>query len=276
MNKDKVIYVDWGWAMFRSIFMWEKTRQVPPTYTCMSTIISALKKVGVNDNDTVIVAVDSKEGSWRKNFDNNYKGGRKEAREKHDIDWKKTFAEFDDLKERLKVATNFHFLEWPKVEADDIISVGCRYFKDKDNVIVSPDHDFFELAQFENVKIFSPIKKYKGKKGSYIKVANPFKELSKKIQNEASDGLTSAIVTNADYELRKKLVTLSELPDDVELPLKKLFEDLTPKTEYDTRMIPFKTMQERFPQIYLDKDVIDYQTCIDYKKRVPKKKKVIK
>ena len=269
----KVIFIDWGSFMFRSIFMWEKTRQVPPSYTCLSSIISSLKKVGVDkDNDIVVIAVDSCKGSWRKRYDKTYKAGRKDAREKHDINWTETFAEFDDLKERLKIATPFVVLEQDFCEADDIISVGARYYKDKEIVIVSPDHDFFELTQLDNVKIFSPMKKYKSKKGSYIKVNNPYKELSKKIQSEASDGLVAPIVTEADYELRKKLVSLIELPEDVEEPITKLFDNIDLTKEYDLRIIPFKTMQERFPQIYEDKDVIDYEQCINYKKRVRRKK----
>jgi len=271
---NKVIYIDWGWAVFRSIFMWEKTRQVPPTYTCMASIISALKKVGVDkENDIVVIAVDSKQGSWRKNYDKSYKSGRKEAREKHDIDWTQIFAEFNDLKERLKVGTNFQIIECPFCEADDIISVGCRYFKEKDNIIVSPDHDFFELTQFENVKIFSPLKKYKSKKGAYVKVDNPYKELSKKIQNEASDGLVAPVLNNTDYELRKKLVTLSELPEDVEEPIKELFKNIQPKTNFDIRMIPFKTIQDRLPQIYETKEIVDYELSINYKKRTPKSRR---
>jgi hypothetical protein len=251
--------------------MWEKTRQVPPTFTCMSSIISALKKVGVNKGkDTVIIAVDSPKGNWRKNYDSSYKLGRKEAREKHDIDWTQVFSEFNDLKERLKVGTDFQVVECDLCEADDIISVGCRYFKDKDNIIISPDHDFFELAQFDNVKIFSPLKKYKGKKGAYVKVVNPYKELSKKIQNEASDGLIAPVLTNTDYELRKKLVTLSVLPSDVEEPITKLLENLKPKENFDIRMLPFRTIQERLPQIYETKEIVDYEKSINYKKRIPK------
>ena len=140
MEKGKVIYLDFGSFMFRSIFSWEKTKQngssVPASYTCLSSIIASLKKVGVDkENDIVIVAVDSKYGSWRKRYDKAYKAGRKEAREKHDIDWTATFAEFDELKERLKVGSPFLVCEEEFCEADDIISVGVRYFTDRENII---------------------------------------------------------------------------------------------------------------------------------------------
>ena len=271
-REGKVIFIDWGSYIFRAIFSFEKTRAMPASFTCMSSIIAGLKKVGVGSNDTIIVAVDSKKGSWRKRYDKAYKAGRKDAREKHDIDWTEIFAEFDDLKERLKVATPFHILEWDFCEADDIISVGARYYPDREVVIMSPDHDFFELTQLSNVKIFSPLKKYKSKKSSYIKVSNPYKELSKKIQSEASDGLDAPIVTEADYELRKKLVSLIELPEDVEAPAKVLFDNIREDKEYDLRLLPFRTIQERFPQIYDKKDVIDYEACIKYKKKVRRKK----
>jgi len=271
---NKVIYLDHLSFVFRAIYSYEKNKAVPATYTYMSMIISALKKIGVEkDKDIIILAVDSKLGSWRKRYDKSYKAGRKEAREKHDVDWEKTWAEFNFLLDRIQTGTPIIAVEHDYIEADDIISVGCRYFKDKDNIIVSPDHDFFELTQYDNVKIFSPLKSYKSKKGAYVKVANPYKELSKKIQNEASDGLVSPIVTEEDYELRKKLVSLAELPEDVENPILTTLQNLKFNKEYDISKIPFKTMQERFLEIYNTKDVIDYELCINYKKRTVKKRR---
>jgi hypothetical protein len=56
----------------------------------------------------------------------------------------------------------------------------------------------------------------------------------------------------------------------VEEPIKKLFENLAPKENYDIRMIPFKTIQARLPQIYETKEIVDYEKSINYKKRTPK------
>lgn len=130
-------------------------------------------------------------------------------------------------------------------EADDIISVGVRYFKDRECVVVSNDSDYEQLAAFKNVKIFSP----KSKKFKVIK--NPYTILEKKIEKEKTDGLTDKILSSEDYEKRNKIVNLLSLPkeieDEVSLELKKIY----PKN-FNLQYFPFQSLTKRLVEIYLN------------------------
>lgn len=269
---NKIIFFDHGSFMFRSIFSYEKNRTIPPTYTYFRMILANLKRIGVTPEDLIVIAVDSKK-TWRKNYCKEYKAGRKEAREKHKINWDEMFKTFDDLIERMKVGSVFFPIKKLYCEADDIIAYGAvTYYKDKEIIIVSPDHDFYEILS-DRVKMFSPMKKYKSKKGSYIdyRKINPSKELMKKIHYEASDGLTAKIITEKDFEIRKKIVTLQELPTDVECALKEEFDKIKhPKEYYDVRMLPHPKLHTEFENIYNQSNKIDFEECINY---VPKNRK---
>jgi len=160
-KEGKVIFIDFGITMFTAIFAWYGHRQGSPCYTAITMILSNLKKVGLDKEDLVIIAVDSS-SNWRKDVDVNYKANRKEGREKYDIDWDKQFEDFAGLLLNLKMYTPFHVLKVNKMEADDIIAYGVRKFKDRECVIISSDSDYEQLAVFDNVKIFSPkSKRYK-------------------------------------------------------------------------------------------------------------------
>lgn len=271
--KNKAILIDHGSFQFRAIFNYEKNRQIPPTYTYLRMLLSCLKKIGVDKEDIIILAIDSKHGSWRKNFDLNYKKGRKEARQKHNINWQQMWDMFNDLVIRLNIGSPFHAFELEQIEADDIIAVASHFFKDRECVIVSPDHDFYELLD-DRVKMFSPLKKYKSKKGCYIDSSkiNPYKELMKKIENEACDGLTSAVLTERDFEIRKKIVTLQELPEEVEQPILQILEKIAPKTEFDFRILPHYKLHKDLENIFNSQEAISYSECINYKPRKRKRR----
>lgn len=148
--KSKIILIDWGIFSHRAIFSYAsalnrakenpKTFIIPATYTCLSMIFSSLKKIGVNADvdDKIIIAVDSK-NNWRKKIDPNYKLTRKEQREKTEVNWKKEFNKMNELLKQLDVATPFFILKINSLEADDIIACACRYYKDREVVIVSYD-----------------------------------------------------------------------------------------------------------------------------------------
>jgi len=75
----------------------------PSTYTCLSSLLGALKKVGINEevNDIVILAVDSRH-SWRKEIDQTYKGKRKEQREQAEkVNWDKEYQAHNELLDKI-------------------------------------------------------------------------------------------------------------------------------------------------------------------------------
>lgn len=217
----RVILCDFSVFMFRAIFGAYKNRdnKIPATYSAMSMILSCLKEVKATTDDTIIIAVDSPKGSWRKEHDKDYKGNRKAQRDKFDIDWKHEFQSFQYLRDNLKANTPFMVVEGDKLEADDIIAVSCRYFAPKECIIISTDSDYEQLTAFPNVKCFSPVSK------KYKIVKNPHKLLAKKIEKERADNLISPILTEADYLKRKMLVDLTKLPDWVEEEVKKLLDN---------------------------------------------------
>ena len=207
---NKIIWIDFGYFMFRAIYGWKNNRTTPATYMCLASIISNIKKVGLNPEDTVIIAVDSPKGSWRKDIDSEYKANRRAKREKEDIDWKDIFKQFNNLVENLDTNTPFHSIVVERMEADDIIAYGCKKFTDTKHIILSADSDYEQLYAYPNVKIFSPLSK------KWKDIKNPYRLLLNKIRKEVSDNLISPILTKEDYLKRESIVNLMKLPKEVE------------------------------------------------------------
>ena len=264
-EKGKIVFVDWNVFMYRALFGWlNAKRQVaqgqnqlilPPQYLCLSMILACLKKVGLNKEDIVICAVDCM-GSWRKDLDRQYKSSRKQKRKDSGIDFDHWFEEFDKLKSNLSESTNWHFVSTPKLEADDFIAEGARYFKDKIVTIISIDSDFEQLAVYKNVRLFSPkTKKYKF-------VENPLGILENKIKKETADDLTNEVITKADYKIRKSIVSLLTLPKWVVKHVHNEFKQIKLVEDYDLDKFPYDALKIRFKEAYKKTGRIDYEKFI--------------
>jgi len=241
---NKIIFIDSSVFMFRAIFAWRKNKSIKPTWQYLNMVFGILKLLNIHDKDLIIIAVDSSLGSWRKEVDYNYKSNRKEERNKFtDIDWTYMFEMFRALLKTLNRTTNFHIIEIDKLEADDIIAHGCKYFKDNECIIVSSDSDFEMLSVYKNVKLFSPISK------KYKEVKNPYLILSKKIEEEKTDNLITAIKTEEDYNNRELIVNLINLPDFVTSEVEKILSKLNYTKIFDANSIPFN-MCKRFRSIF--------------------------
>ena len=246
-NKGKIVIVDWGCLMFSAIFAHKFTPQIPVTYTVTNMILANLLKVGVNEEDIIMIACD--EGhSWRKDYDVQYKAGRKEAREKHtDINWIEMFEAMNRLIIQLDISTTWHIVKSPSLEADDWQAVATKYYKDNEVVLITFDADMEQLLVRPNVKIFSPkSKKYKFN-------LNPYKTLAQKTNKEAVDGLTNPVLNEEDYDRRILIVSLLELPEFVETPIINKFKNLEPKTGVDFDEFPFNSLREKYLNLYKDK-----------------------
>jgi len=264
---NKVIILDYGIFLHRSIFSWINTRQVPPTYTCMNMIMSCLKRIGVNKEDKIIVAVDSPLGSWRKKYDKFYKANRKEKRQSYNVNWEELYSQFDNLLERLNISTDWNIIKIDYLEADDIMAVAPKYFKDKEVILVSYDSDLEMLWAYDNVKIFSPHPKSKMYK---IRCENPYQILAKKIKKEISDNLVTAVTNQEEFENRKKIVDLIHLPQEIEDKVTFVFNNLELK-KLNLEQIPFRAIRESYMDIYETKNIITYEDSI--KKKSKKKNK---
>jgi len=263
-KQGKIICIDWGIFSHRAIFSSIKNKDIPIEYTCLSMIIASLRRVGVNPEDEIILAIDSR-GSWRKKIDQNYKANRKEFREKFDINWGEAYGRMNSLLEKLDMGTNWRQVKIEHLEADDIMAVACRYYADKSVILVTSDGDMEQLTAYPNVKVFSPLSK------RYKVIKNPYKTLAKRIECEKSDNLVNPILNSQDYEKRKQIVSLLELPDFVESQCIEQFKNFQSKYG-DLEEIPFRSMREKIGGLYNDKSkVVTFHSCITAKKKKKRK-----
>lgn len=263
-NKGKIIIADWGCLIFSAIFSHKYTPQIPITYTILNMLFANILKVGLEEGDEVFIAVDYGH-SWRKQFDETYKSDRKEKREAHtEINWKQTFEDVNNLLDSIDRALPFYILKVENLEADDWMAYATKYYSDKEVVLISFDSDLHQLLARPNVKIFSP----KSKK--YKLGLNPYKELSKKINKEATDGLVNPVLNENDFEKRNMLVNLLELPEFIESKMKPILDTLPLKGE-DLDVLPFQSMREKYSRLLTDKSKL-----VTLEQSAKKKRKKIK
>jgi 5'-3' exonuclease len=264
----KIVFVDYSVFVHKAIFAWRvmPKKSIPATFTGLSMIFNCLGKVGLYQEDLVIFACDSPKGSWRREVDGNYKADRKAKRNKiEDIDWSKQFFDFGQLAQNIELSTPYYFVEAEKLEADDIIAYGVRHFNDKECTIISSDSDFEQLVAFPNVKLFSPISK------KYKHITQPYKIIAKKIQKEATDNLVTPILTSEDYEKRKSIVNLLELPSWVEETVAVALSSLQEKT-FDINNLMFKSLRDRFYKLYDGSKIVSFQERTKKKTKVKRAK----
>ena len=154
----KVIAIDSSGLFFPAIFSWERqTIQkidsksdifiMPPHAVYFSSLLSCLKKIGVDKDTKIIVSLEGK--SWRKEVAGYYKDQRAGDRAKHTlIDWDYQFKKLNEVNEKLNRATDWHFIREWESECDDILAVACRVFKDNEVVLVTGDKDLHQLAYY--------------------------------------------------------------------------------------------------------------------------------
>lgn len=261
----KVIIIDWGILTHKAIFAWPNNKAVPPTYTGMSMAIGWLSRIDLDPDDLILVAVDSR-NVWRKDFEVAYKGNRKEKRENSGIDFPKFYEEFNVLHERLNKGLNWHFIKLDRLEADDIMAVACRYYHDKEVILVTHDADLQQMWEYPNVKIFSTYtKKWKIKPKNF----DLTRLQAEKIYKEVTDNMVSEILNEEDYEIRRKCIDLISLPDFVESAVIEALKKVGPK-DCDINAIPFQSLHERFAKLYNDKSKV-----LSYESQVAKEEKEI-
>lgn len=277
---NKVILLDNSVFVHRAIFSWAsmirlknakkiaETAFIPPVaYTYFSMIVSSLIKIGVKKDDIIIMAQDGRD-SWRKDYYAPYKANRTEFRESHEeINWKEKYAEIGVCIDQLKAANLCHWIQIPKIEADDVIAVACNKFQDMETIVVSIDKDLEQLCYYPNVRIYSLMTKYKGLNGSYKIVKNPLKIISDKAKKgDVSDNILvdKENDTPEDYELREYIINLIRLPDFVTNTVKHYLEDLRP-LELDEAALPYQSsIAKKIGQIYNSEKVITYEDVVKF------------
>jgi hypothetical protein len=241
---NKIYVIDEGYLKHRAIFSFRHNPQLPATYTFMRMCISSLKKTGATIEDRVIMACDFGR-SWRKIEDPNYKAQRKEAREKYeDREWWTTiYEEFNNFYKRIESSINWNFCRLLNTEADDWASVVSRFYKDNEVTLISADKDWEMLASFPNVKIYSPLSK------KFKEIKYPEKVLMEKIQGDISDNLLEKPKNELEFEKRKKIVNLLELPGYIEQPMREILINLPMKSLFVNKL-PYRSIQVEMKKLY--------------------------
>ena len=171
------------------------------------------------DYGNMVIACDSKEKYWRKEYFQYYKSNRKKARDESGYDWNMIFNAISQIKNELKETFPYKVLEVPGAEADDIIATLCKWTQINSMekvLIVSGDHDFFQLQKYKNIKQYSSLK------NKFVKAERPPEHLVLEhiIKGDRGDGIPN--VFSADDSIingeRQKPVSSKKLQEWLDNP----------------------------------------------------------
>jgi hypothetical protein len=126
---------------------------------------------------------DSRIRSWRKELFPQYKANRKKDREASEINWDALWDILRQIKNEMKENFPYKLMEIDSCEGDDIIAILSKNLEGK-HLIVSSDHDFFQLQYLPNVEQWCPRTK------QFIVCENPKEELVRHImKGDSGDGV---------------------------------------------------------------------------------------
>tara|TARA_B100000242_G_scaffold53991_1_gene32429 strand:+ start:16896 stop:17750 length:855 start_codon:yes stop_codon:yes gene_type:complete len=217
----------------------------------------------VDEYGEIVLACDGP-NNWRRSAFPQYKANRKKGRDESTFDWNEAFRILHLVREEIKENFPYKVIHIDQCEADDIIGTLVDLKSDvpinpEPIMIVSSDRDFVQLQRFPNVKQYSPILKkevvesnprlflqthiIKGDKGdgvpNILSEDNVFVEgfrqtpmSKKKIDNiieDLDDGeLLYAASWYRNYCRNKKLIDLTETPNDLKRQIINSFEEQDP------------------------------------------------
>ena len=217
----------------------------------------------VDEYGEIVLACDGP-NNWRRSAFPQYKANRKKGRDESTFDWNEAFRILHLVREEIKENFPYKVIHIDQCEADDIIGTLVNLKSDvpinpEPIMIVSSDRDFVQLQRFPNVKQYSTILKkevvesnprlflqthiIKGDKGdgvpNILSEDNVFVEgfrqtpmSKKKIDNiieDLDDGeLLYAASWYRNYCRNKKLIDLTETPNDLKRQIINSFEEQDP------------------------------------------------
>ena len=123
-------------------------------------VLNSLRQYNVKfrgDYGEMTICCDSP--SWRRDYFPHYKMNRKKKRAADDIDWDSVFQNFNETIEMIEDNFPYKVLRVDKSEADDIIAVSVKNFRETTQepiLIISSDKDFMQLKKHGNVKQYCP------------------------------------------------------------------------------------------------------------------------
>jgi len=219
------LYIDYSHLCYRTLFVVSADiKEVGYGIMRHSILKNVLYSINKFQPDKVYICCDSRK-SWRKKLFEDYKAQRAAAKEKQkeQIDWDKFYETINEVSDGFKIAFPFHVLKVPYLEADDIIaSLIRRNVSNEEHIVITSDGDYKQLLQYQNTKVFCPVKK------EFMKSVNPFHDLEIKIlMGDKSDNIPSIAprigeVTAeklADGQAAFKEQTLQQLLENSEIKL---------------------------------------------------------
>lgn len=202
--------------------------------TFFSSFFKSISEINPN---RVFCCIDG--SSWRKDIFEGYKASRAAKRSASIVNFDAFFAVWSDLLERLKVAfegTNIYFVDVPKTEADDQISVIVKSHPEWECYNVSSDRDFMQLFVCANYHQYDAIKK------QYLSTLNPETDLLVKIiTGDKSDDIPG-IKKGVGIKTAEKIVNSGELDKWLEE------NQLTEKFMLNSKLISFENIPTEYTE----------------------------
>ena len=154
-----MILVDFSQIMVSNLMVMIARNEYDPIFF-RHWVLNSLRQYNVkfrSDYGEMTICCDSP--SWRRDYFPHYKMNRKKKREADDIDWDSVFQNFNETIELIDENFPYKVLRVDKSEADDIIAVSVKNFREisKESIlIISSDKDFMQLKKHGNVKQYCP------------------------------------------------------------------------------------------------------------------------
>lgn len=236
-----MILVDASHCLYRTLIVNKNSVQENPEFIAhlfISQILSFSKSLGGSKLNKVVVCFDS--SSWRKKFylENKPKDYGAESYKGHrvkddSIDWESVFSIVDKVREALSEYSDFITMKVEEAEADDIIAVLTKKYKNNETIwIASSDKDFVQLQATPYVNIYDPLKR--------------------------------SFKPTVDTEMFKLIhVMIGDASDNIKAIKERLGEKTAVKIvkELDILLQTNKSMKERFE---FNKTLIDFDCIPDY------------
>ena len=260
LRRTKIILVDYSQTALAAILQFQNELKGPEEksaglirHIILNSLQSYKKKYGPEFGELVITC--DGQNCWRKEFFKYYKAGRRKAREESSLPWALIFDTINKLREDLIANFPYKVVRVDKCEADDVIAVLSEWSQDNDLVqtglieepqkvlIISSDHDFFQLHRFENVRQWSPrVKKYVKAERDYMTNGH-----IQHIVKAGDDGIPS--ILNRDdimiCEERQKPVSAKRLAEFIEKGFDACRDDFERRNWHrNTTLVDFRYIPE--------------------------------
>tara|TARA_B100000073_G_scaffold256651_1_gene216533 strand:+ start:211 stop:1089 length:879 start_codon:yes stop_codon:yes gene_type:complete len=154
-----MILVDFSQIMVSNLMVMIARNEYDPIFF-RHWVLNSLRQYNLkfrSDYGEMTICCDSP--SWRREYFPHYKMNRKKKREADAIDWDSVFKNFNETIELIDDNFPYKVLRVDKSEADDIIAVSVKNFRETTQepiLIISSDKDFMQLKKHGNVKQYCP------------------------------------------------------------------------------------------------------------------------